>query len=154
MKLWLLRHGQAESLRHADAARQLTAQGREEVCLAAGHLRDQSLSGVLSSPYVRARQTAELVCEIIGFRGGLQIADWLTPEYAAKDVLRYLGQMENVEGLLLVSHQPLIGALGGLLIHGHQQNPLPMQTASLAALEGNLPMAGLMTLVALNHPGH
>jgi phosphohistidine phosphatase len=54
--------------------------------------------------------------------------------------------------LLLVSHQPFIGELAGLLQHGHRQAPLPMKTASLAELEGELPLPGAMHLNALHHP--
>ncbi len=51
-----------------------------------------------------------------------------------------------------VSHQPLVGNLVGLLQHGHLQQPAAMSTASLAELEGEWPLAGLMTLKALNAP--
>ncbi len=48
---------------------------------------------------------------------------------------------------------PLIGALE----HGHQQQPAAMSTASLAELEGDWPLAGLMTLKGsappVNYPG-
>jgi phosphohistidine phosphatase len=40
----------------------------------------------------------------------------------------------------------------GLLEHGHLQRPQPMQTASLAELEGDWPLAGLMTLRHVYHP--
>jgi phosphohistidine phosphatase len=53
--------------------------------------------------------------------------------------------------ILLVSHQPLLGDLAGLLIHGHRQAPLPMSTASLAELEGEAVAAGLMNLRDLRH---
>jgi phosphohistidine phosphatase len=54
---------------------------------------------------------------------------------------------------LLVSHQPLVGALVGMLEHGHLQQPAAMSTASLAELEGDWPLPGLMSLKALSHPG-
>jgi phosphohistidine phosphatase len=47
----------------------------------------------------------------------------------------------------------LVGALVGMLEHGHGQQAAPMSTASLAELEGDWPLAGLMTLRALSHPG-
>ncbi|MNE86520.1 hypothetical protein D3C80_1836320 [compost metagenome] len=54
--------------------------------------------------------------------------------------------------MLLVSHQPLVGTLVGALEHGHLQQPAAMSTASLAELEGDWPLAGLMSLRALNAP--
>ncbi|MFP3681833.1 phosphohistidine phosphatase SixA, partial [Pseudomonas sp. SIMBA_041] len=60
-------------------------------------------------------------------------------------------QLDSADNLLLVSHQPLVGNLIGLLQHGHLRDPQPMNTASLAELEGDWPLAGLMTLNAVTH---
>lgn len=151
MRLWLLRHGQAEPQAASDAARELTAHGRQEVQQAAAQLLSRPLTAIMASPYVRAQQTAELVRLELGFSGSVQTVSWLTPDSDPRDALKYLDEREHAE-VLLVSHQPLIGALGGLLVHGHRQEPLPMRTASLAELEGDIPAAGLMELLALIHP--
>jgi phosphohistidine phosphatase len=109
------------------------------------------LTAILVSPYVRAQQTAELVRSELGFSGPLTTVPWLTPDSDPREALKYLDERESAE-VLLVTHQPLVGALGGLLVHGHRQEPLPMRTASLAELEGDIPAAGLMELLALIHP--
>jgi len=151
VRLWLLRHGQAEPQAASDAARELTAHGRQEVQQAAAQLLGRPLTAIMASPYVRAQQTAELVRLELGFSGSVQTVSWLTPDSDPRDALKYLDEREHAE-VLLVSHQPLIGALGGLLVHGHRQEPLPMRTASLAELEGDISAAGLMELLALIHP--
>ncbi|BAO61144.1 phosphohistidine phosphatase SixA [Pseudomonas protegens] len=149
MKLWVLRHGQAESHAPTDAQRNLTAHGREEVLGSAAHLIGQSIAAILASPYVRAQQTAQLVREALGFEGEIRTVPWLTPE---ANPLQVLEQLDSADNLLLVSHQPLVGNLIGLLQHGHLRDPQPMNTASLAELEGDWPLAGLMTLNAVTHP--
>ncbi|MGH8353342.1 MAG: histidine phosphatase family protein, partial [Pseudomonas sp.] len=58
MRLWLLRHGEAEPQARSDAERALTKHGRKEVLKAAGHLAGRPLAAILASPYVRAQQTA------------------------------------------------------------------------------------------------
>jgi len=151
VRLWLLRHGQAEPHAATDAARELTAHGRQEVRQAAKQLAGRPLTAILVSPYVRAQQTAELVRSELGFSGPLTTVSWLTPDSDPREALKYLDERESAE-VLLVTHQPLVGALGGLLVHGHRQEPLPMRTASLAELEGDIPAAGLMELLALIHP--
>lgn len=151
MRLWLLRHGEAEPQAESDAARELTDHGRNEVLQAAAQLAGRPLTAIVVSPYVRAQQTAELVRSALGFTGAMSIVPWLTPDSDPREALKYLDERERAE-VLLVSHQPLIGALGGLLVHGHRQEPLPMRTASLAELEGDIPAAGLMELLALIHP--
>ncbi|NBF08240.1 phosphohistidine phosphatase SixA [Pseudomonas sp. Fl4BN1] len=149
MKLWILRHGQAESHAATDAERNLTAHGREEVLRSAAQLIGQPISAIIASPYVRAQQTAQLVCEALGFEGEIRTVPWLTPD---ANPLQVLEQLDSADNLLLVSHQPLVGSLIGLLQHGHLRDPLSMNTASLAELEGDWPLAGLMSLNGVTHP--
>lgn len=151
MRLWLLRHGHAEPHASGDAQRRLTAHGRQEVVQSAAQLIGRPLEAVLCSPYVRAQQTAGLVLEALQSSLTLEVVPWLTPESSLREVLGHLAARPEAE-ILLVSHQPLIGDLGGMLEHGHRQQPLPMGTASLAALQGDMPIAGGMHLMALFHP--
>ena len=153
VRLWLLRHGQAQAQARTDAERELTAHGRAEVRQAASLLQGRALSAIIASPYVRAQQTATLVREVVGFSGAIQTVPWLTPDSDPREVLAQLAHFDSGE-LLLVSHQPLVGALAGLLITGHRQQPLAMHTASLAELEGDDLLAGLMDLRSLIHPHH
>ncbi len=150
MKVWVMRHGEAQGRARTDAERELTAHGRDEVLQSATHLIDKPAPLIIASPYVRTRQTAQLVREALGLSGEIVIAPWLTPESDPDQVLRTLdGHL--AEHVLLVSHQPLVGALIGLAVHGHRQQPQPMSTASLAELEGELPLAGGMQLLSIRH---
>ncbi|WP_194790968.1 phosphohistidine phosphatase SixA [Pseudomonas sp. UFMG81] len=150
MKLWVLRHGEAEPRANTDAERRLTAHGREQVLRSAAHLLGQPLQAIIASPYVRAQQTAALVHGALGCVEPVRTVPWLTPD---SDVQQVIGEVERLglEQVLLVSHQPLVGTLVGLLEHGHGQQPAPLSTASLAELDGDWPLAGLMTLRALHH---
>ena len=149
MKLWVLRHGEAESHAPSDAQRNLTERGREEVLHSAAHLIGQPISAIIASPYVRAQQTAQLVREALGFVPEIRTVSWLTPDGNPLQVLEKLDTDDNV---LLVSHQPLVGNLISFLQHGHQRQPQPMHTASLAELEGDFPLAGLMSLNSIKNP--
>ncbi len=151
MRLWLLRHGEAFPQARTDAERPLTPHGRQEVLISAAQLQGRPISVILASPYLRAQQTAELVREAIGFRGAIGTAPWLTPDSEPREALGYLDEREEAE-ILLVSHNPFLGELAGLLIHGHRQQPVPLRTASLVELEGDFAAAGLMNLLALVHP--
>ena len=149
MKLWVLRHGEAEGHARSDAERNLTEHGRAEVLRSAAHLIGQPLSAILASPYVRAQQTEHLVREALGFQPEIRTVPWLTPDGNPQQVLEKLDTDDNV---LLVSHQPLVGSLISFLQHGPLRQPQPMYTASLAELEGDFPLAGLMSLVSVNNP--
>ena len=150
MKLWVLRHGETHNQAASDAERELTQRGREQVLHSAAHLLGQPLQAIYASPYVRAQQTAALVREALGFSGPITTVQWLTPEQSPKGVADKVAALE-LDNVLLVSHQPLVSNLLGLLDKGHANNEHPMGTASLAELEGDWPLAGLMTLKSLRH---
>ena len=108
------------------------------------------MQAIIASPYVRAQQTAGLVHEALGLDQPVQTVTWLTPDTDPLEVITELNTL-GLEQVLLVSHQPLVSCLVGLLEQGHRQGP-SMSTASLAELEGDWPLAGLMTLRNLSHP--
>lgn len=149
MKLWILRHGEAEAHARTDAERNLTERGRAEVLRSAAHLIGQPLGAIIASPYVRAQQTARLVREALGFVPDIRTVPWLTPEGSPEQVL---AQLEAEDNVLLVSHQPLVGNLISFLQHGHSRQPQPMYTASLVELEGEFVLARLMSLVSVKNP--
>lgn len=148
MKLWILRHGEAEPHARRDAERELTAYGRRQVVHSAQRLIGKPLDMILASPYVRAQQTAGLVVNTLGLAEEIVSVPWLTPDSSPGVAV---SQLPEVEHLLLVSHQPLVGNLISLLQYGHSRDPQPMFTASLAELEGDWPLAGLMTLLGIHH---
>lgn len=149
MTLWLLRHGEAEARSRSDAGRPLTERGRKEVRRSAEHLRGQPLAHILVSPYLRAQQTAELIRETLGLRLPLITVRWATPEDSPRQAANHLEEFPG--DCLLVSHNPLLGQLSGLLLHGHLQQPLGLHTASLVRLDGET-IPGLMHLAGLYHP--
>ncbi|RMS86763.1 phosphohistidine phosphatase SixA [Pseudomonas savastanoi] len=150
MKVWVLRHGEAQSRARSDAERELTAHGREEVLKSAVHLSDKSVQRIIASPYVRAQQTAELVRQSLGFNDPVVTVPWLTPDSSPREVLLQLDKL-GVDEVLLVSYQPLVGELIGVLAHGSPQQAEPMSTASLAELEGEFVLAGAMQLNSVRH---
>jgi phosphohistidine phosphatase len=151
MNLWILRHGEAQYRARTDAERELTANGREEVLRSAAQLLGKPLRWIIASPYVRAQQTAELVRQSLGFAEAVVTVPWLTPESDPRTVLNNL-DLYAADDVLLVSHQPLVGSLIGLAVHGNLQQAQAMHTASLAQLEADFPLAGAMTLLGVQHP--
>jgi phosphohistidine phosphatase len=150
MKLWVLRHGEAEPYgSKPDSERALTAHGREEALRSAAELIGQPISAIYASPYLRAQQTAQLVREALGYEPDIRTVEWLTPDNRPQAVAE---QLVSVDYALLVSHNPLVGNLLGYLQHGHVQQPEAVKTAGLAELEGDLPLAGAMKLNSIKRP--
>ncbi len=151
MKLFVLRHGQAEPSLINDDVRQLTAKGRL-VTRRVIEMRREALSNISQlwvSPLIRAQQTAEIVASYVPGLS-LQTTSLLIPEAKPGQVIDWLQSFSANESILLVSHLPLVGKLLDQLC-GQVEGYHPMATSSLAALELEPVAAGLARLLWLDH---
>ncbi len=145
MRLYFLRHADAEERQPGtnDADRQLSAKGRRQADEAADWVRrhEIAVAAIVSSPLVRARETAEPVARALGLPVGEDerlSGGRLTLE-ALAGVVRGAGSPGS---LMLVGHEPDFGdAIGELT--GGQVN---MRKAGLAlvASESLAPSAGVL----------
>ena len=143
MNLYLLRHGIAvagdQPGIESDAERPLTPKGTKRMRKAAKGLRRLEIpfDGILTSPLVRARQTAEIVAEALGLESQLQEISGLAPESSVENLLLGLTRFQNREHLILVGHQPLLGETAAFLLHGKDRPPLDiaLKKGSMCALE-------------------
>lgn len=149
MKLWLLRHGEAEAYADRDHNRRLTQYGQDQVSAASARLEQQRPERVLVSPYVRAQQTASIVRDVIGHDIQMSTVSWLTPDTPVDETFSHLETPESGD-LLLVAHQPLLGTLCSLLVYGSTDRAFPLGTAALVELEGEVILAGGMALRAIH----
>lgn len=142
MRLLILRHGDAD-LGGPDQSRQLSAYGREQVRRQAlRHCQEISaVEVVVSSPYVRAAQTTEIVAQTTAVKS-IEWLDDLAPHGSLRCVEAFL-QQHQASNVLLVSHLPLVGVLIDYLT-GETANA--MGTASLASLSMDYPAQGMATL--------
>lgn len=115
-----MRHARAEeSAQGGDSFRRLTEQGRREALEAGLALRDRNegVSLILSSPRIRARETADRVAAALGGSARIQINPGLTCGATIEaywDVIR----SEGAGGaLLLVAHNPDLSAFATSIIH-------------------------------------
>jgi phosphohistidine phosphatase len=154
--LLLLRHGIAEERRPglADEDRALTARGRErsravlERLVALGLTVDR----LLSSPLLRARQTAEIAVTA-GWAAQLSLAAELAPGGAALDSLPRWCQACPGDSLALVGHEPDLSELAARLI-GASAGCLDLRKAGLIQLRlSEQATSGRARLVALLRPG-
>lgn len=116
VNLVIMRHGDAEPHSSQDSQRQLTAKGRDEVSQMALWVSQhyQAFDLVLCSPYVRTRQTADLMLNAQPAGVRLEILPELVPEGDSHQVQLYIDALrENNKELrlLLVSHMPLVSFL-------------------------------------------
>lgn len=119
MKLYLLRHGEAEARAHNDSTRELTARGRQEIEQVARLFvaRRVVLQRCFVSPYIRAAQTAALFLPQAAQDIAAETTPLLMPEVRASTIMEFLEGIKEQE-VLLVSHNPLVSELHALLTDG------------------------------------
>jgi phosphohistidine phosphatase len=133
MNLYLLRHGIAvaadEPGIESDNERPLTPKGTKRMRKAAKGLGRLGIAfdGILTSPLVRARQTAEIVAEGLSLQSQLQEISGLAPESSVENLIFGLTRFQNREHLLLVGHQPLLGETAAFLLRGKDRAPLGIE---------------------------
>jgi len=137
MDIWLLRHAAAEEQSETgrDADRKLTPDGLKRAERVARGLAslEPSIEAVWTSPYRRARQTAEPAARELGLARSLCETKSLEPHRELREVLEEL-EGEDLSGVLLVGHEPHLGSLPGhLLFEGGPA--LPLRKASVAWVE-------------------
>ncbi len=148
MILTILRHGKAverEAWHGDDRDRPLTREGIVQTRTAL-----RALSGVITaeevwtSPWKRARQTAELAAELWDLP--LTEYPWLAGE--STEIPEWSRCLRGAGEVVLVGHEPDLGRFIGMLLGGQ---PMPLKKAGLAILEG-LPRPGQMELRLLTGP--
>src|SRR6185503_8794260 len=119
-ELYLIRHGIAEERGDAwpdDAKRPLTEEGTERMRKAArGLVRlGVKFDAVLTSPFVRTRQTAEIVATAYEERPPIVAVESLAPGGSIQSVLSDLERQARRSRVALVGHEPGIGELAARL---------------------------------------
>ena len=142
MRLSLLRHGIAvergSSGDEDDGERSLTAKGERRMRRSAEGMLALGLTYdlILSSPYLRARQTADIVAQILKTAEGIHLSDRLTPAGSPRQLLAALQtEYREWQEILLVGHEPYLSRLISTLLTGGPNLSVVMKKGGLCTLE-------------------
>jgi phosphohistidine phosphatase len=137
MKLYLLRHGTASDVAPSDAERELTREGKDEARIAGSALAVLGVkpSHILSSPLVRARQTAEIAAQALKVHGEVELADELTNGTPTQTLLRALKPYSSEDEILLVGHMPPLSEHLAALIGSKNPQGLPLGKGCVACVD-------------------
>jgi len=118
--VYILRHGEAEvkSSQIPDDERHLTTLGKSQLRrnLVIAKEIGAKIDLILTSPLVRAKESAEIVRDVFGIEGFV-IEEKLEPTRSPYEVYQSLEKHASIERLLVVTHQPLISSLMGALLN-------------------------------------
>jgi phosphohistidine phosphatase len=138
MQIYILRHGIAEDEASSgqDADRELTSEGRKKLreVLRVAERANVSPSLIVTSPLVRAVQTAEVAVEVLGYREVLVRTEALTPSSSPEAVWEEIRNHRGVQQLMLVGHEPLLSQLVAYLL-GAPSLAVEMKKAGLARID-------------------
>ena len=118
MLVYLVRHGRAEESRAGlrDEDRALTERGRRELRETFTRTRNVSPARILASPLRRARETAQILAEVTGCAEPPIAAAALVPDSTPERVWAALADHGDAAELMLIGHQPLLGAVYAFLL--------------------------------------
>jgi phosphohistidine phosphatase len=141
MKLYILRHGDAVEHgdpRYKENERPLTPKGIQRTKLLAHALRQMEVSfdTVLSSPLIRARETAEVLARGLQLEKNVEWSDALLPSGAMDALVGQINGMHPVPGsVLLVGHEPYLSGFVSLLCTGGPGFPIEFKKGALCRLQ-------------------
>jgi phosphohistidine phosphatase len=134
--IYLMRHADAVS-DEENPVRPLSRKGREQVgrvCAILAKGRGFDPSEIWHSPLARSRETAELLARGLRLKASLMLVAGVTPD---DDPSAIAAVLEETEGdVAVVGHEPHLGVLASLLVHGPERSGIfyPFPKASMLAL--------------------
>ena len=143
MKLYLIRHSNAinpgTSGYEDDSQRPLTEKGRDKMQKIASALKRLGVKPdvMISSPYVRAQQTAEILAKVLKYKKELIFSDTIIPLGKADDIIGEINEKYNVDELVLVGHEPCFSMLVGTLTAGNPDLAINLKNGGVCCLSAD-----------------
>jgi phosphohistidine phosphatase len=120
MELYILRHGIAEDEKpgQRDSERALTDEGRRKLreVLRVAERAGLNPDLMISSPYLRAVQTAEVAKDILRYKGTLSQTPALIPSSEPATVWQEVRTHRDASSIILVGHEPLLSQVVGYML--------------------------------------
>lgn len=165
MDLYILRHaiagGKNPLNMENDSDRPLTKEGAKKMRLIAKALkkRDISFDIILSSPFRRAKETAEIVAKAFGCKDVLKFSSHLkvggNPATLVSEINRHYSRLGSI---LIVGHEPFLSKLISVLLSGEENVLVTMKKGGICKLSvphlGRLRYGRCATLEWLLPPAH
>ncbi len=140
MEIYVLRHGIAVNRGtpgyKKDSDRPLTPEGEEKLHQIAKAMLAMELKFdlILSSPYLRSKQTAQLVAAELDEE--ITLTDLLTPDGNPLELIRELND-EKPQSVLLVGHEPYLSGLISVLVTGESKAAIELKKGGLCKLSAD-----------------
>jgi len=159
MNLYIVRHAiavqRATPGYEDDSQRPLTDAGRKKMkkIVKGIHQLNIELDVILSSPYVRARDTAKILAGEFEMKNKIAFSDNLIPPGNFENLISEIHEKYDVNNLALVGHEPMLSSLISWLATGNTDMRITLKKGGIAYLSAdNLYQDGRATLEWLLTP--
>lgn len=158
LELYIIRHGLADKHLEQpaeDAARPLTKEGKGKMKEIAKGLKTLKISfdQILTSPLVRAEQTAEIVHDLCGNSSEVMVTDLLKPGSSYENLVKYLNKLK-MERVAIVGHEPFLSGFASYCLTNSKSSLMNLKKGGILMLEiDGLIKPGQCLLSWLMEPG-
>ena len=138
IELYVIRHGIADDAAEhdgKDGERQLTKRGREKIRGVAKYLQslDIEFDTVISSPLVRAKETAEIIRGECSSLKRIVVTDLLNPDGSYDELIAYLNQQKS-DHIAIVGHDPFLSGFVSYCLSRNNRPFVMMKKAGVALI--------------------
>jgi phosphohistidine phosphatase len=122
MNLYIIRHAiavdEGTEGYESDSERPLTDKGRKKMREIARGLRNIGVEFdlILSSPYVRTRETAEILADVFKMKKKITFTENLIPLGNPELLIGEINEKYSVDNIAVVGHEPHLSTLVGILV--------------------------------------
>jgi phosphohistidine phosphatase len=139
MNLYLIRHAIAVEEYEDDSQRPLTDKGKKKMRSIAKGLRALGVEFdlILSSPYVRAVETAEVLADVFKMKKEVQFSENLVPSGDPGLLIAEMNEKYSVGSIALVGHEPFLSSLIGLLVADNANADITLKKGGVCSLSAD-----------------
>ncbi len=159
MLVYILRHAIAidrGTTGYPNDDRPLTEDGKDKMSKEAKGIAKliDEIDVILTSPLIRAHDTARIVSRALGAEKKLEVCKELLPGSSMKNLLSYLSKYKGLNSIMVVGHQPDLGFLASTLL-GSEDSIVELKKGAMCSIEvSSLPPRSKGTLIWHLQPKH
>jgi phosphohistidine phosphatase len=140
MEIYFLRHanaGRPKINREKDEQRPLDKVGIEQCHVVGRALASLGVKPdvIISSPLVRARETASIVADEIGHREKIVLDDAMRPDAEYSDFQQLLARYKSADTIMVVGHNPSETGFLNRLVTGNSSEAIELKKGAVARID-------------------
>jgi phosphohistidine phosphatase len=140
LELYMIRHGLAGEKKEdetTDDERPLKKKWKEKMKDIAKGLKELRISFdiVLTSPLLRAKESAEIVNAYCCDTKEVTVTDLLVPDASYNNLIKFLNKIKNVKRIAIVGHEPFLSSFASYCLSKNENSLMNLKKGGILMLE-------------------